>query len=202
MSKRPESKPTPSVSARTSWVSNPRVTVVLCVLIVAASVLALIAIFPSADRPGPGAQQHTGEVDSTKRQATAADDRPSVNKGEQSGKPSAPANRRTTPADPQLVLGVWNRPGESYFLEIRRYDSDGTLEAAYFNPRQIKVAKAAWRRQGESIRIMVELRDVGYPGSTYNLVYHADQDILAGEYFQAATGATYQVEFVRYQPMR
>ena len=202
MSKRPESRPPQQASARASWVSNPRVTVVLCVLIVAASVLALIAVFPSADRPGSGGQQHKGELDLTKQQAKAADDGASGKKGEPSGKPSGTVTHRTTPADPQSLLGVWNRPGETYFLEIRRYGSDGTLEAAYFNPRPIKVAKAAWRREDQSIRIRVELRDVGYPGSTYNLVYHADQDILAGEYFQAATGATYQVEFVRYQPMR
>jgi len=201
MSKRPESRPPQQASARASWVSNPRVTVVLCVLIVAASVLALIAVFPSADRPGSGKRENV-DIDSQGRQHTAASDGAGVNKAEDADKSSAPANRRTTPADPQSLLGVWNRPGETYFLEIRRYGSDGTLEAAYFNPRPIKVAKAAWRREDQSIRIMVELRDVGYPGSTYNLVYHADQDILAGEYFQAATGATYQVEFVRYQPMR
>ena len=34
--------------------------------------------------------------------------------------------------------------------------------------------------------IFIELQDVGYPGSTYTLMYHPQQDILAGFYFQAA----------------
>jgi len=136
MSKRIASKPPERVSAGASWVSNPRVTVVLCVLIVAVSVLALIAIFPAADRPVSGTQKRADELHSTKQQAKAADDGASGNKDEPSGKPSGPVTHRTTPADPQSLLGVWNRPGESYFLEIRRYGSDGMLEAAYFNPRQ------------------------------------------------------------------
>jgi len=43
----------------------------------------------------------------------------------------------------------------------------------------------------------VELRDVNYPGSTYTLVYQAENDRLYGIYYQAALGQMFEVEFVR-----
>jgi hypothetical protein len=41
------------------------------------------------------------------------------------------------------------------------------------------------------------LRDINYPGSTYNLLYDPTSDRLKGKYFQAVAGQTYEVEFVR-----
>ena len=43
----------------------------------------------------------------------------------------------------------------------------------------------------------VELRDVNYPGSTYTLAYIPDRDILAGYYYQAVQGQTFEVVFER-----
>ena len=45
--------------------------------------------------------------------------------------------------------------------------------------------------------VFVELRDVGYPGSTYSLECADAGDRLEGNYFQAAQGADFPVEFVR-----
>jgi hypothetical protein len=71
------------------------------------------------------------------------------------------------------------------------------LEAAYFNPRPIKVFQAVWARQAGKITVMVELRDVNYPGSTYNLEYDAKSGRLQGTYFQALERQTFDIQFVR-----
>jgi len=44
---------------------------------------------------------------------------------------------------------------------------------------------------------VLELRDVNYPGSMYNLRYDPENDRLNGTYFQAVQRETYDVEFVR-----
>ena len=49
----------------------------------------------------------------------------------------------------------------------------------------------------EAQYFFIELQDVGYPGSTYNLMYRPQQDILAGFYFQAAVKQTFEVVFSR-----
>ena len=42
-----------------------------------------------------------------------------------------------------------------------------------------------------------KLRDENYPGSYYKLNYNQERDALAGEYFQAVEGVTYNVAFAR-----
>ena len=44
--------------------------------------------------------------------------------------------------DEQRLLGHWVRPDGGYVLELKEIGKDGTLKAAYFNPRPINVAKA------------------------------------------------------------
>jgi len=51
-----------------------------------------------------------------------------------------------------------------------------------------------------SARVIIELRDVNYPGSTYNLTYDPADDRLKGIYFQAAVMQAFDVYFVRLQP--
>jgi hypothetical protein len=100
-------------------------------------------------------------------------------------------------ADIQRVLGRWQRDdGDNYILELRQAPG-GALEASYFNPAPKHVAKTELERQGESARIIVEIQDVGYPGSTYMLTYDAMHDQLSGTYFQAADRETFQVSFSR-----
>ena len=112
---------------------------------------------------------------------------------------SAPAENESEPApiDEQRLAGKWIRPDGGYVLELSGANKGGKLTAAYFNPRSIKVAKSSWRKEQEMIVVDVELRDVHYPGSTYTLVYLPDRDRLAGYYFQAVLGQTFEVLFER-----
>ena len=98
------------------------------------------------------------------------------------------------------LQGKWRRPDGGYILEIRSAAPDGKLEAAYFNPKSIHVAKAEASRDGASVKVFIELRDVNYPGSTYTLAYDPAGDQLKGDYFQAALKQTFDVFFTRVQP--
>jgi len=101
--------------------------------------------------------------------------------------------------DKQRLIGRWVRPDGGYVLELKGVGKDGSLKAAYFNPRPIHVSRAEFHRNGTTISIFVELRDVNYPGSTYNLQYDPTSDRLKGIYFQAALQQQYEVEFERTQ---
>jgi len=98
------------------------------------------------------------------------------------------------------LQGKWLRPDGGYILEIRNAAPDGILEAAYFNPKSIHVAKAVGLQEGGSVKVFIELRDVNYPGSTYSLVYDPANDQLKGDYFQAALKQNFDVYFTRVQP--
>jgi uncharacterized protein (DUF2147 family) len=99
--------------------------------------------------------------------------------------------------DEQRLLGHWLRPDGGYVLEVKEVGKDGSLKAAYFNPRPINVARATLSLKDGWLTIFIELRDINYPGSKYNLQYDPRTDRLIGTYFQAVQGATYYVEFVR-----
>ena len=97
----------------------------------------------------------------------------------------------------ERLVGRWVRPDGGYVLDIRSAQADGRLDAAYLNPRSIKVSRAEWRREEGRLLVFVELRDVNYPGSTYNLRYVPDKDRLVGAYYQAVQKQTFDVEFAR-----
>jgi hypothetical protein len=99
--------------------------------------------------------------------------------------------------DEQRLVGRWVRPDGGYLLEFRAVHKEGSAEAAYFNPKPVKIFQAIWTRQDGKIKIWVELRDVNYPGSTYNLEYIPESDRLTGTYFQAVEKQIYAVQFVR-----
>jgi hypothetical protein len=84
-----------------------------------------------------------------------------------------------------------------YVVEIRSVEPGGKVDAAYFNPRSIHVAKAEATLDGAAVKLFIELRDVNYPGSTYSLRYDAGRDVLEGAYFQAVERQTFDVTFVR-----
>ncbi|HSB52693.1 MAG TPA: hypothetical protein VLD40_08535 [Dissulfurispiraceae bacterium] len=100
-------------------------------------------------------------------------------------------------SDFKRLEGKWIRPDGGYVLELKEMGKDGTLRAAYFNPRPINVAKAEFTRKDGKLTVFVELRDVNYPGSKYNLQYDPKTDRLVGTYFQAVESVTYEIEFVR-----
>jgi hypothetical protein len=93
--------------------------------------------------------------------------------------------------------GRWLRPDGGYVLEIRAVDASGKIDAEYFNPKPINVAKAEATRAGSALKVFVELRAPNYPGSTYTLTYDPQQDQLQGIYFQALQQQNFNVFFVR-----
>jgi len=95
------------------------------------------------------------------------------------------------------LQGRWTRPDGGYVLEIKRVAADGKLDAAYFNPRPIRVAAARASREGSTIRVYIELRDENYPGSTYNLSFDPRTDRLSGDYYQAVARQRFPIFFVR-----
>ena len=97
----------------------------------------------------------------------------------------------------ERLVGRWVRPDGGYVLEIRSAKADGKLDAAYLNPRSIKVSRAEWRREEGRLLVFVELRDVNYPGSTYNLRFDPGKDRLVGAYYQAVQKQTFDVEFAK-----
>jgi len=95
------------------------------------------------------------------------------------------------------LQGRWTRPDGGYVLEIKGVAADGRLDAAYFNPRPIRVAEARAFREGSTIKVYIELRDENYPGSTYNLRFDPQSDRLSGDYYQALAREHYPIFFVR-----
>ncbi len=133
-------------------------------------------------------------------------------KGRQAGTlpavvPKVAANAANEPAPLAIpkpafgkLIGRWQRPDGGYIIEVRSVEPGGRMNAAYFNPRPINVAKAEASQSGRMVSVFIELRDVNYPGSIYNLTYDPVDDCLRGIYFQAALGQTFDVYFVRLQP--
>jgi len=125
-------------------------------------------------------------------------------KKDTSAPPPAAATASQKPAPAAVPIpafeklnGKWLRPDGGYILELRNASAQGKLEAAYFNPRPIHVARAEWRQKDGKLQLFVELRDVNYPGSTYTLDYSAADDRMTGNYFQALQGQNFDVEFIR-----
>lgn len=113
------------------------------------------------------------------------------------GVPVFSATTRVAESQLSALNGRWLRPDGGYVLEIRGAEASGAIEAAYLNPRPINVARADVAREGAALKVFVELRAPGYPGSTYTLVYDPNRDQLAGTYFQAALGQSFDVFFTR-----
>jgi len=99
--------------------------------------------------------------------------------------------------DKTKIIGEWLRTDSDYMIKIVEVNDNGSMLAKYFNPESINVGRANWESISGDLKIIIELRDVNYPGSTYTLNYLADKDMLAGEYYQAVEGLTFYVEFER-----
>ena len=100
-------------------------------------------------------------------------------------------------ADYRPLIGRWQRTDGGYVIEIRRIAPDGIMEAAYFNPRPINVSQAKASEFKGHLKVEVELRDTGYPGSAYTLLFDPDKDALLGFYYQAVQRQNFDVVFVR-----
>lgn len=101
--------------------------------------------------------------------------------------------------DKDQLVGRWTRTDSdgAYVIEIESAAADGKLEASYFNPNPIKVGRAAWQKKDNNLIVVVELRDVNYPGSTYTLNFLPAENSMRGNYYQAVEGTNFDVEFTR-----
>ena len=103
-------------------------------------------------------------------------------------------------ADFRPLIGYWQRTDGGYVIEIRQVAPDGTVEAGYYNPQPINVSQARASLFKGYLKVEVELRDSGYPGSTYTLLYDAERDALMGLYYQAVQKQNFDVVFMRVTP--
>ena len=108
-----------------------------------------------------------------------------------------PMLQKNKAIDKKVLLGNWVRTDSDYKIKISEVAKEGKLKAGYFNPKSINVSKATWTNTKGVLKIYIELRDENYPGSIYNLTYFPEKDMLAGKYFQAVTGETYDILFSR-----
>ena len=115
---------------------------------------------------------------------------------------SRPPVKNPSPAQDTYakLLGRWQRPDGGYVIDISSVNTDGSLEAAYFNPRPINVSQASAAIEEGKIKIFIELRDVGYPGARYSLAYTPQSDTLKGLYYQPSVGQSFEVVFARMNP--
>jgi hypothetical protein len=113
------------------------------------------------------------------------------------GKPTQAKDMPGLGEDARRLIGRWTRPDGGYIIEIRNLDANGLADAGYFNPRPIHVSQAVVTRRDNALELFMELRDAGYPGSTYTLVYDAQRDLLGGIYYQAAMNQSFEVIFLR-----
>lgn len=110
---------------------------------------------------------------------------------------AADAKQTSGKEDLTALSGRWARPDGGYVLDLREIGKDGSLKALYYNPNPINVSRAEIRRRSGKIMVFIELRDVNYPGSKYDLKYDSATDRLVGTYFQAVENMTYKIEFLR-----
>ena len=99
--------------------------------------------------------------------------------------------------DFKVIIGEWVRPDGGYVVRIRDVNLDGSVDAGYFNPGEINIAEANVSLWKGFVKLFIKLQDKGYPGSTYTLFYYPKKDALAGFYYQAAIGQTFEVIFLR-----
>ncbi len=171
-------------------------------LLVAMAIIA--AVYLLKGEPAEGDSRSKSPTPSTTTPApSAATPTPPVARAESpdtSSKREGPIREDPLPVASEALerlVGSWLRPDGGYILEIRGFDGDGDMDAAYFNPRPIHVSEARAGGSPEDLRIFIELTDVGYPGATYDLRYIAEQDVLAGFYFQPTAGQKFDVFFIR-----
>lgn len=98
----------------------------------------------------------------------------------------------------EILQGRWVRPDGGYVIAINAIDADGKLDASYANPSPLPFARAEVSKDGNALKVFLELRAGGYNGSTYTLSYDRVNDVLKGVYYyQAVVRQSYDVHFVR-----
>ncbi len=121
-----------------------------------------------------------------------------------------------TPAQFQGILGSWarsctnagQRDPRCYVLTVHSVDSTGNAQVEYENLRSsdtgnirgnINVSEARVEVGSDGyVHLVVELDDIDYPKSRYNLKqYFPESSTLSGTYFHALSGRTFYVNFSR-----
>jgi len=146
--------------------------------------------------PPPGPMQ-TGEAAKPAGEAAAPTGEPAIAPPPAVAAPDRKASASQAKPGFDVLKGKWVRPDGGYVVEVRSVDASGKMDASYANPGRINVSQAKASRDGPTVKVFIELRDVNYPGSTYNLTYDPQSDQLKGIYFQAALQERYEVFFVR-----
>ena len=100
-------------------------------------------------------------------------------------------------SDFNVMIGEWIRPDGGYIIHVRAVNQDGSVNAGYYNPNEINIVEANVSKWKGLVKLYIKLQDRGYPGSTYTFYYYAEKDALAGFYYQAAIGQTFEVVFLR-----
>ena len=95
------------------------------------------------------------------------------------------------------VIDQWLRVDGGYILDLKKFNSDSTLDAAYLNPNPIHISETKWKVQEEYLYFYILFDDEGYPGSYYSLGYFPEDDKLFGIYYQAVQQQQYEVTFER-----
>jgi hypothetical protein len=119
----------------------------------------------------------------------------------------AEAQSTSTDQDPQssakvdreiaMLRGRWVRRDGNYTINVKGIDPSGKVDATYFNPNPVAVAKAQTSTEDGARSLFLKLRGHDYSGSTYTLVYDPRSDCLLGIYFHAVSRQKFAVIFQR-----
>jgi hypothetical protein len=93
-------------------------------------------------------------------------------------------------------FGTWLRSDGTYSVELEAGEAAGAVVARYFNPNSIHVERAAFDEVEGQPRLEFVLRDEGYPGSVYRLIFLPERRVLLGTYMRPG-GEPAEVFFVR-----
>jgi hypothetical protein len=108
-----------------------------------------------------------------------------------------PVSTAATAPGVQPRKGRWLRTDGGYVIDVRTVAEGGTMAVAYVNPRPIAVSKAAATQEGATTQVVLESRDVQYPGSTSTRTDDPVRDQRQGVSVQAAPQQRVAVVFVR-----
>jgi hypothetical protein len=79
-------------------------------------------------------------------------------------------------------IGTWLRGDGGYRIEVAAGADAGTVVVQYFNPEPINVESAVFEVVDGGLFLKFVLRDAGYPGSAYELMFLSERRILFGDY--------------------
>ncbi len=100
------------------------------------------------------------------------------------------------------LIGRWVRTDGGYTIVIKSVDPNGKIDATYANPNPINISRAEASVEGSSLRIFIELRGAGYPGSTYTLTHVPTGDRLTGRILPGGHTAEIRRDFSQGQIAR